>query len=127
MVLGLELALHDDGGLSEPVAYAQLASALGVELGARVPARATVRDAVLALRASKGMVWDPADPDSVSAGSFFTNPIVTESFARAPAGRRAPLPDRTRAAGARAAAREPRSPRGRADRASTASSSAPPG
>ena len=37
---------------------------------------------MLALRASKGMVLDPADPDSVSAGSFFTNPIVSESFAR---------------------------------------------
>ena len=38
---------------------------------------------MLALRASKGMVLDPADPDSVSAGSFFTNPIVSENFARA--------------------------------------------
>jgi UDP-N-acetylmuramate dehydrogenase len=28
------------------------------------------------------MVWDLADPDSVSAGSFFTNPIVSERFAR---------------------------------------------
>jgi UDP-N-acetylmuramate dehydrogenase len=37
---------------------------------------------VLALRASKGMIWDPADPDSISAGSFFTNPIVSENFAR---------------------------------------------
>jgi UDP-N-acetylmuramate dehydrogenase len=36
---------------------------------------------VLALRASKGMVLDPADPDSVSCGSFFTNPIVSERFA----------------------------------------------
>ena len=43
---------------------------------------ADARAAVLALRASKGMVLDPADPDSVSAGSFFTNPIVSESFAR---------------------------------------------
>jgi UDP-N-acetylmuramate dehydrogenase len=81
VVLSLELALGDDAGLSEPIAYAQLASALGVELGARVPL-AAVRDAVLTLRASKGMVWDPADPDSVSAGSFFTNPIVSEGFAR---------------------------------------------
>jgi len=37
---------------------------------------------VLALRAGKGMVLDPDDPDSVSAGSFFTNPIVTEHVAR---------------------------------------------
>lgn len=82
VVLSLELALRDEGGLGTPVAYAQLATALGVELGARVPI-AEVRRAVLALRASKGMVLDPADPDSVSAGSFFTNPIVSESFARA--------------------------------------------
>ena len=81
VVLSLELGLRDHGGASEPVAYAQLATALGVELGARVPL-AVARDAVLALRASKGMVWDPSDPDSISAGSFFTNPIVTESFAR---------------------------------------------
>jgi UDP-N-acetylmuramate dehydrogenase len=67
--------------MSEPIAYAQLASALGVELGARV-ALADARRAVLALRASKGMVWNPEDPDSISAGSFFTNPIVSESFAR---------------------------------------------
>jgi UDP-N-acetylmuramate dehydrogenase len=41
-----------------------------------------VREAVLALRRGKGMVVDPADPDSVSAGSFFTNPILTpEAFA----------------------------------------------
>lgn len=81
VVLSLELALHDAEGLSAPVQYAQLASALGVELGARVPLDAA-RGAVLALRSSKGMVWDPADPDSVSAGSFFTNPIVSETFAR---------------------------------------------
>jgi UDP-N-acetylmuramate dehydrogenase len=28
------------------------------------------------------MILDAADPDSVSAGSFFTNPIVSENFAR---------------------------------------------
>ena len=37
---------------------------------------ADVRAAVLELRRGKGMVLDPADPDSRSAGSFFTNPIV---------------------------------------------------
>lgn len=67
--------------LSEPIGYAQLASALAVEVGDRAPL-AEVRRAVLALRAGKGMVLDPADPDSVSAGSFFTNPIVSENFAR---------------------------------------------
>jgi UDP-N-acetylmuramate dehydrogenase len=80
IVLGIELDL-DAGGWSGPVAYTQLASALGVSLGERVPL-ADARRAVLALRASKGMVLDAADPDSVSAGSFFTNPIVSESFAR---------------------------------------------
>ncbi len=64
-----------------PVRYAQLADALGVELGAAVPA-AEARAAVLELRRSKGMVVDPADPDSVSAGSFFTNPVLEpEEFA----------------------------------------------
>jgi UDP-N-acetylmuramate dehydrogenase len=67
--------------LSEPVNYAQLAGALGIELGERMPID-QVRGAVLWLRGSKGMVLDAGDPDSVSAGSFFTNPIVTEHFAR---------------------------------------------
>ena len=81
---GLVLSVEFDLVRSEqgqPVAYAQLASSLGVELGDRVPLR-TVRDTVLALRASKGMVLDALDPDSVSCGSFFTNPIVGENFAR---------------------------------------------
>ncbi len=81
IVLGIELELAASAVLSAPIAYPQLASALGVELGARVPLP-EVRAAVLALRASKGMIWDPADPDSISAGSFFTNPIVSENFAR---------------------------------------------
>jgi UDP-N-acetylmuramate dehydrogenase len=81
VVLSLELELHAAGGQSDPIAYAQLASALGVSIGDRVPL-ADARGAVLALRASKGMVWNPADPDSISAGSFFTNPIVSETFAR---------------------------------------------
>ena len=44
--------------------------------GRRQRAAGRVREAVLALRRRKGMVIDPADPDSVSAGSFFTNPIL---------------------------------------------------
>nr|WP_272902118.1 UDP-N-acetylmuramate dehydrogenase [Brevibacterium daeguense] len=61
--------------MSAPVRYSQLARALGVEIGARVSA-CEVREAVLALRASKGMVLDDADHDTWSAGSFFTNPIL---------------------------------------------------
>lgn len=85
VVLAVELVLHEaaDGGpaMSAPVAYAQLADALGVPLGDRVPV-AALRDAVLALRRSKGMVVDADDPQSVSVGSFFTNPVVSERFAR---------------------------------------------
>jgi UDP-N-acetylmuramate dehydrogenase len=82
LVLSIELDLvADAAGLSQPIAYAQLASALGVSLGDRV-AIADVRSTVLGLRASKGMLLDDNDPDSVSAGSFFTNPIVRQSFAR---------------------------------------------
>jgi UDP-N-acetylmuramate dehydrogenase len=60
---------------SEPIRYAELADALGVPLGAHAPL-AAVREAVLGLRAGKGMVLDPADPDTYSAGSFFTNPVL---------------------------------------------------
>ncbi|MCO5295181.1 MAG: UDP-N-acetylmuramate dehydrogenase [Homoserinimonas sp.] len=80
ILLSIDLKL-EQGGSSAPVRYAQLASALGVEIGERV-ALASVREAVLRLRASKGMLLDPSDPDSVSVGSFFTNPIVSENFAR---------------------------------------------
>jgi UDP-N-acetylmuramate dehydrogenase len=64
-----------DSTLSCPVGYPELASKLGVELGDRAPLL-DVRTAVLELRRGKGMVLDPSDPDSRSAGSFFTNPIV---------------------------------------------------
>jgi UDP-N-acetylmuramate dehydrogenase len=74
VVLDVTFALHP-GSRSRPVGYAELARKLGVEVGESAPL-ADVRDAVLELRRGKGMVWDPADPDSRSAGSFFTNPIV---------------------------------------------------
>ena len=60
---------------SAPIAYAELARTLGVEVGARAP-QADVREAVLGLRRGKGMVLDPADHDTWSAGSFFTNPLL---------------------------------------------------
>ena len=62
---------------SIPIRYAQLATALGVEVGERATL-ATVRETVLRLRASKGMVVDPQDRDTFSTGSFFTNPVVPE-------------------------------------------------
>jgi UDP-N-acetylmuramate dehydrogenase len=61
--------------VAEPIRYGELARALAVEPGDRPPLD-EVRTAVLALRRGKGMVLDDADPDSVSAGSFFTNPIL---------------------------------------------------
>jgi UDP-N-acetylmuramate dehydrogenase len=63
------------GTLGAPVTYAELAKTLGVEPGARAP-MTDVRRAVLDLRAGKGMVLDPADHDTWSAGSFFTNPVL---------------------------------------------------
>jgi UDP-N-acetylmuramate dehydrogenase len=61
---------------SAPIRYAELARTLGVALGEEAPLE-DARESVLALRRGKGMVIDPDDPDSVSAGSFFTNPILT--------------------------------------------------
>ncbi len=81
LVVAVELRLREaSDGLGELVVYPQLAQALGVQVGDRVPL-VDVRHAVLALRASKGMLLDDADPDSVSAGSFFTNPVVSSAFA----------------------------------------------
>ena len=62
--------------LSAPVRYGELSRLLGVTEGGRVPL-ADARSAVLELRRGKGMVLDPADPDTRSAGSFFTNPVVS--------------------------------------------------
>ena len=81
------------GTLSAPIAYAELARALGVAVGDRAPL-ADVRRAVLELRRNKGMVLDPTDHDTWSAGSFFTNPIVDP--AQVPDGAPAwPQPDGT--------------------------------
>ena len=78
LAVGFELARSAQ---SAPIRYAELARRLGVQLGERAPLGA-VREAVLELRRGKGMVIDPADLDSVSAGSFFTNPVLEgEAFA----------------------------------------------
>ena len=75
VVLAVTFAL-ERRELSGPLAYAELARTLDVRPGEGAPL-AEVREAVLGLRRGKGMVLDPADPDSVSAGSFFTNPILS--------------------------------------------------
>lgn len=61
--------------LSAPVRYSDLARALGVDAGERVPLE-DARAAVLAQRRQRGMVLDAADHDTWSCGSFFTNPIM---------------------------------------------------
>ena len=63
------------GSMSAPIGYAELAARLGVAVGERA-ASGDVREAVLDLRRGKGMVLDPADHDTWSVGSFFTNPVV---------------------------------------------------
>jgi UDP-N-acetylmuramate dehydrogenase len=66
------------GDRSAPIGYADLARELDVSLGSRVPL-AQAREAVLVQRRLRGMVLDPADHDTWSAGSFFTNPILSSS------------------------------------------------
>ncbi len=61
--------------LSAPVRYAELAATLGVPVGGQVES-AEARAAVIELRQRKGMVIDPADPDTRSVGSFFVNPVL---------------------------------------------------
>jgi UDP-N-acetylmuramate dehydrogenase len=74
VVLHVRLGLYRDG-LSAAIRYPELARALDVEPGTRVPA-ALARAAVLDLRRGKGMVLDPADHDTWSVGSFFINPVL---------------------------------------------------
>lgn len=84
------------GSLSAPIRFGELASRLGIEGEGRAPL-ALVRETVLDLRRGKGMVTDPSDHDSWSAGSFFTNPILpADAAASLPADApRYPLPDGT--------------------------------
>jgi UDP-N-acetylmuramate dehydrogenase len=85
VVVSVDLELVDTvtsstPGKSAPPFHDQLAAQIDLHGGA--PTLQQVREAVLSIRRTKGMVLDPSDPDSVSAGSFFTNPLVSESFAR---------------------------------------------
>jgi UDP-N-acetylmuramate dehydrogenase len=78
--------------LSMPVKYAELAAELGVQMGERAGVT-DVRSAVLKIRARKGMVLNPGDPDTRSAGSFFTNPVLdAERFAQLAAAAAVPVP-----------------------------------
>ena len=85
VVLEVEFAL-DASGRSAPLRYGELTAALDATNGERAEPQA-VREAVLALRARKGMVLDAADHDTWSVGSFFTNPVVAPDVYHRLAGR----------------------------------------
>jgi UDP-N-acetylmuramate dehydrogenase len=76
VVTSVHFQLEDLGGLSRPVMFRDVAQALGIEVGDQAPLE-RVREAVLAQRRRRGMLLDEADHDTWSAGSFFTNPILT--------------------------------------------------
>ncbi|MDR1441905.1 MAG: UDP-N-acetylmuramate dehydrogenase [Bifidobacteriaceae bacterium] len=79
VVLDLTFKLPVDRGGS-PVNYEQLAASLGVKNGDQAPL-AAIRQAVTEIRRAKGMILDPDDHDTWSAGSFFTNPVIDASAA----------------------------------------------
>jgi UDP-N-acetylmuramate dehydrogenase len=85
VVLEVEFAL-DLSGRSAPLRYGELTAALDTGSGERADPRA-VREAVLTLRARKGMVLDADDHDTWSVGSFFTNPVVSPEVYERLAGR----------------------------------------
>ncbi|GAA5049016.1 UDP-N-acetylmuramate dehydrogenase [Nocardia callitridis] len=77
VVLAVEYALRADGS-SAPLRYGEVAKVLDAAEGQSRPS-ADVRRTVLRVRAGKGMVLDPIDHDTWSAGSFFTNPVVADA------------------------------------------------
>ena len=79
VVLDVQFNLRQ-GEMTTAITYAELAKKLGIEVGEKAPIAAT-RAAVLELRAAKGMLLNPSDRDSWSAGSFFTNPIISQEVA----------------------------------------------
>ncbi len=69
IVTGIRIALRVDG--APTIRYRDLVSRLP-----RTASLSQVRETVLAVRREKSMVIDPADPNSVSCGSFFVNPVL---------------------------------------------------
>lgn len=74
IVLAVHFRLGKGG--PAPLRYPELQRAVEERFGA-TPTLAQVRETVIAIRRRKGMVLDPADPDTRSDGSFFMNPILT--------------------------------------------------
>jgi UDP-N-acetylmuramate dehydrogenase len=80
VVLDVQFNLRK-GEMTTAITYAELAKKLNIEIGEKASVVAT-RRAVLELRATKGMLLNAEDRDSWSAGSFFTNPIITQEVAK---------------------------------------------
>lgn len=74
-ILSVTLALTP-GKLGPPLTYRAVAEAAGVPIGERVLMDETVA-AVRDVRARKGMILDPGDPDGRTAGSVFLSPVIT--------------------------------------------------
>ena len=81
VITWVEFKLTNFAGLSKPTESTQIAAALSIQMGEQTELT-KIRETVLKLRAAKGMIFDPADKDSAGCGSFFTNPIVSDTFAR---------------------------------------------
>jgi UDP-N-acetylmuramate dehydrogenase len=71
-----EVAFSLKAGAPPAVRYQELERALPP-----APGLGAVREAVLALRRGKSMLYSKDDPNHRSAGSFFTNPVVSEAQA----------------------------------------------
>ena len=59
--------------------YAEVAKFLNVTPGSKVSLK-ELRNAILEIRKSKGMILDPQDNDTFSVGSFFINPVISKSL-----------------------------------------------
>ncbi|WP_460802087.1 UDP-N-acetylmuramate dehydrogenase [Microbacterium sp. GXF6406] len=80
VILSVTLDLAEVGGEGRQVRGEQLRRALGLTGDERI-ALAALREQILRIRASKGMLLNPDDPDTTSAGSFFQNIIIPEKTA----------------------------------------------
>jgi len=86
----LQVTYELRAGAPPAVRYAELQRHLETA-GDAAPDLPRVRETVLALRRRKGMVLDPADPDTRSDGSFFVNPVIGEEALPAFLGRAAAM------------------------------------
>ena len=78
IVMGVTFRLTPGGRPS--VKYDELSKHLA-RRGLTAPTLEDVRESVIAIRRGKSMVYDPADENGRSCGSFFTNPIVDAAHA----------------------------------------------